>query len=121
MGFPSKKPVDKEAAHDVLKKLICMAQEMMMKGMGHDEEAGGMLADKLKHGDLAEGSEEEEKAESPMEEKKEDDMGGPDDDFEAYKQKEMKRSHLRSPIKDRKVAIMIAARPGKSMGGRGKY
>ncbi len=104
----------KSAKHDVLKKLIQMAQEMMMEGHGDDEEAGNKLSDAMKEGSLA-----EEAAESPEEEKAEgDDMDA--DEFGDYKKKEMKRG-LRSPIKDRKVAIMVAARPAKMSNAKGRY
>ncbi len=115
-----RRPVDKHAASDVLKHLIRMAQGMMMKGHGDNEEAGNKISDAMKDGSLAEeGSPEEEHMESPEEEAKEDATGGPDDDFEEYKRLHMKNKQNHS-LPTRKSAVMMLATksPIKSFGGR---
>lgn len=96
------------AKKDVLKKLIEMAQEMMMEGMGDSEEAGNRISEAMQDGSaVAEGESAEVDGDVSLE--------GEDDDFDDYRKAEMKKG-LRSPIKDRKVAIMVAGRPRAGKG-----
>lgn len=111
-----KAPLDKESQREILRKLISMAQEMMMEGQGDDEGAGDKIADSLKDGSLAEEPSEEVAEAMPG---AEDAEQGPEDLFKDYRNSEMKRGG-RSPIKDRKVAVVVAARPAKAH-GKGRY
>ncbi len=113
----------RQAHRDVLKHLIKMAQGMMMKGLGDSEEAGDKIKDSL-----SEGSPGEEAHESPADEKIEIEAGeapdADDENFDDYRKKEMKRSN-KSPLKDRRSAMIFSARsaspmPSMSRGGGGK-
>src|SRR5882672_8654651 len=106
------KKIDKEAAKHVLDKLICMAQEMMMEGHGHSEEAGSKLADAMK----------EEADESPeemvAEDKAGDDSMSSDDQEwgDEYRKREMKGGGPRQPISARRVKVVMGVSAPKGRG-----
>ena len=104
-----------KAARDVLKKLICLAQEAMMDGMGDDESEGGKIADAVKEEAMDEKNEAMEMAsdDSEMEDEEEGEMS-----FDDYKKSEMKRTNKSPLASGRKSAMFISAGPMKKGGKR---
>lgn len=106
-----RRAIDKDAAKHVLRKLIALAHQEMMNGDGDDEAAG----DKVKEA-MSEGSADEESSE-PEALADGDEEG--EESFSDYRKKEMKRGN-KSPIKDRKVAVMMV-KPKAVGGGKGRF
>ena len=101
----------RHASREVLKHLIKLAQEMMLKGMGDDEGAGDKIKEAMLEG-APEGGGDEPGGE--VEVSVDLDEGDGDDEFDEYKKKEMKRGN-KSMIKDRQtMSVMSAKAPSQT-------
>ena len=101
------------AQKDVLKKLIALAQEAMMDGMGESEEAGESVLEDM--------------AECPAEEMEEEMAGDESADsedeegFGDYVKREMKKGN-KSPLKSgRRVAMIVASKAPSAPMAKGKF